>query len=77
MLISSQVTAIVTSYMMSKFGIRKKIQEWSDKDLIIVFRIEFYEFWWKPSSQSDKMAQKLQVIKDIQISRHMTIYSQN
>ena len=77
MLISSQVTAIVTSYMMSKFGIQKKIQEWSDKDLIIVFCIEFYEFWWKPSSQSDKMAQKLQVIKDIQISRHMTIYGQN
>ena len=48
MFISSHVTAIVTSYMMSKFGIRKKVQERSNKNLIIVLCIEFYEFWWKP-----------------------------
>ena len=46
--ISSHVTAIVTSYMMSKFGIRKKIQERSIKNLITVFCREFYDFWWKP-----------------------------
>ena len=46
--ISSHVTAIVTSYMMSKFGIQKKIKKRSIKNLIIVFSIEFYDFWLKP-----------------------------
>ena len=42
--ISSHVTAIVTSYMMSKYGIREKIKKRSIKNLIIVFYIEFYDF---------------------------------
>ena len=45
--ISSHVTAIVMSSRMSKFGIRKKIQERSIKSLIVVFRVKFYDFWWK------------------------------
>ena len=45
MFISCHVTAIVTSYVMSKFGIRKKVQERSGKNLIVVFYIEFYDFW--------------------------------
>ena len=32
---------------MSKFGIQKKIKKKSNKNLIIVFFIEFYDFWWK------------------------------
>ena len=36
MVISSHVTAILTSYMMSKFRVRKRIKERSIKNLIIV-----------------------------------------
>ena len=74
--ISSHVTAIVTSYMMSEFGIRKKIQERSGKNLI-----EFYDFWWKPGLNRIKWRKVkagahypwLKFIKEIQISHRMTM----
>ena len=40
---------------MSKFGIQKKIKKKSNKNLIIVFFIEFYVFLVKTPFQSDEM----------------------
>ena len=62
--------------MMSKFGTRTKIQERKGKKLILVFCIEFYDFWSKPHLNLIKDV-KLQLIKEIQISRQMTKYCQN
>ena len=33
---------------MSKFGTRIKVQKRSGKNFILVFSIEFYDFWRKP-----------------------------
>ena len=62
--------------MMSKFGIRIKIQGRNDKKFILVFCIDFYDICWKPHLNRIKR-RKLQIIKEIQISRQMTIYGQN
>ena len=60
MFISSHVTAIVTSYMISKFGIRKKVQERSNKNLI--------EVLVKTPSQSDKMVLNYRLWKKFKFS---------
>ena len=52
--------------MMSKLGIREKIQERNGKK----FYISFYDFWWKPPLN------RIHLIRDIQISRQMTMYGQ-
>ena len=66
------MTAIVTSYMMSKFDI-KKIQERNSKKLVIVFCIEFYDFWSEPQlnqikwRHNDVLCIKIRVIATILI----------
>ena len=42
------MTSVVTSQMMSKFGMRTKIQERNGKNVTSVFCIEFYDFQYKP-----------------------------
>ena len=63
---------------MPKFGVLIKIQENNEKNAVLVFGIEFYDFWWKPHLHLIKRCEvtKLQLIIEIQISRHMTVYGQ-
>ena len=73
--ISSHVAAIVTSYMMSKFGIWEEIKERIIKNLIIVFYIEFYDFWWKPHLNRIKWRKVTSNLKNSNFPPHDHIWS--
>ena len=60
---------------MSKFGTRIKVQKRSGKNFILVFSIEFYDFWRKPHLNKIKR-RKVTAFKEIQISHQTTIFGQ-